>query len=279
MTAAVRPVRPDPAARPGLHPSGVSGAVVRGLSGVWLPALGAAAWVLLSRSRTYSYAFIPPHDLARGLVEVLESGDLPAGLLASLQKMLLALVLAAPAGVLFGCGLGASRALDRAVGPLFHALRQVPYLGLAPLMGLWLGTGDVAKIVLVFLAVFYPVVLSTYQGVRAIDVRYLEVARALRLGKRRVLRSLLFPAVAPYVYTGLSQAIPFAWIATVGSELLLPSGAGVGTMMQAAEAAGRLDVVLVAMMSVTAASLAIDRLLKGAGRRVMRWRNDGWSRA
>lgn len=254
-------------------------AVAGVLCGVWLPALTALGWVLLSRSKVYSYAFVPPGDLARGLVEVLESGDLPAGLVASLRKMLVALALAAPAGVVFGCALGVSRTLDRAIGPIFHSLRQVPYLGLAPLMGLWLGTGDTAKIVLVFLAVFYPVVLSTYEGVRAVDVRYLEVARALRLGKRRVFRSLLFPAVAPYVAMGLSQAIPFAWIATVGSELLLPSGAGVGTMMQSAEAAGRLDVVLVCMLSVTAASLAIDGLLKGAGRRMMRWHDDGWRRA
>lgn len=251
----------------------------RTLCGTWLPLLGFAGWEVLSRSKTYSYGFVPPWALARSLLEVVESGALPSSLLATMNRMLLALGLGAPAGVLLGTALGASRLLDRAIGPFFHAVRQVPYLGLAPLMGLWFGTGDVAKLVLVFLTVLYPVVLNLYQGVRSIDPRYIEVARVLKLPKREVLVRLIFPAVGPHFYSALSQAIPFAWIATVGSELLLPSGRGIGTMMQSAEAGGRLDVLLVCTLSVAAASLALDRLLVRVGRRLMRWRDDGWSHA
>ncbi len=202
---------------------------------------------------------------------MLRSGELPAALLATLEKTLLALCLGAPAGVLLGSGLGAWRTLDRAVGPLFHAFRQVPFLGLAPLMALWFGTGRSAQIVLTVLAVLYPVVLNTHEGIRAIDTKYLEVAHIMKLGNGQIFTKVMAPAAAPYVYAGLSHAIPFAWIATVGGELLLPSGVGIGTTMAAAEAGGRLDLVLVCTLTVAAASLAVDRALVRLGRRVIRW--------
>ena len=75
----------------------------------------------------------------------------------------------------------------------------------------------------------------------------------------------------PFLYTGLSQAVAFAWISTVGSEMLLTSGAGIGTLMQHAQAGGRMDVVIVCVVAVGALSMSIDLLLKRAGRSMMRW--------
>lgn len=251
----------------------------RVLRGMVLPVATVAGWAILSSSRTYSYAFVPLPRLAKSWVEVIANGDLPRGLLASLAKTVVALLVATPAGVVLGASMGASRWIDRAVGPLFHAVRQVPYLGLAPLMGLWFGGGDVAKILLVVLAVLYPTVLSTYAGVRNIEAKLLDVASVLKLDPRDVFFKVTLPSVLPYVYTGLSQAIAFAWIATVGSEMLLHAGLGVGTLMQAAEAGGRLDVVVTCVLSVAMASLGIDWLVGRLGRRAMRWRDDAWNKA
>jgi sulfonate transport system permease protein len=246
--------------------------------GLWIPFVALGWWVLASRAKTCAYACVSPPVLAHGLVEVLRNGMLPAALVGTFEKTLLALCLGAAAGLALGGALGASRMLDRAVGPLFHAFRQVPFLGLAPLMALWFGTGRAAQVVLAVLAVVYPVVLNTYEGVRAIDPKHVEVARVLKLESDQILRTLTLPAVAPYVYAGLSHAIPFAWIATVGGELLLPSGAGIGTMMATAEAGGRLDIVLVCTLTVAVASLFVDRALVRLGRRTMRWRDDASNR-
>jgi sulfonate transport system permease protein len=250
----------------------------RGLRGLILPAALVVGWVALSRDRTYSYAFVPIGQLARGASEMVLSGDLAKGVLASLAKTVAGLLLGAPAGLVVGAAMGASTRLDRAIGPLLHAIRQVPYLGLAPLIGLWFGGGDVAKVLLIFLAVFYPVVLSTYEGVRSVEPKLRDVARVLKLDRRQVALKLVLPSVLPYLCTGLSQAVAFAWIATVGSEMLLHAGRGVGTLMQAAEAAGRMDAVFVCVFSVALASLAIDSLVGSASRRVMRWRDDAWNR-
>ncbi|MCL2449426.1 MAG: ABC transporter permease [Polyangiaceae bacterium] len=249
----------------------------RRLRRIVLPAALLAVWVVLSRSRTYSYAFVPLGELARGARELVMNGELPRGLVASLCKAFAGLLLGIPAGVLVGGAMGVSRTVDRAIGPVLHAIRQVPYLGLAPLMGLWFGGGDVAKIILVFMAVFYPVVLSTYEGVHDVEPKLVDVARVLRLTRRQVATKLVLPSVLPHLYTGISQAIAFAWIATVGSEMLLHAGIGIGTMLQAAEAGGRTDLVFVCVFSVALASLAIDSLVGTARRRMLRWRDDAWN--
>jgi len=238
-----------------------------------LPLIIIVGWALMSRQRAYSYAFVPLPTLGTSLLEVVTSGDLPRSILASLGKAMTALVIGTVSGVAFGSTLGAVRVVDRAVGPFFHAFRQVPHLGLAPLMGLWFGTGDFPKLVLVFLAVFYPIVLSTYQGVRAIDDRYMEVASVFTLSKSEVFWRVMLPAVLPYVYSGLSQAIAFAWIATIGSEMLLSTGTGVGTMMQHAGAGARIDIVLICVLSIGVVSMVIDHLVQRAGRFFMRWRD------
>jgi len=115
------------------------------------------------------------------------------------------------------------------------------------------------------------VLLSTYAGVRAIDPKHLEVARVYGLSRGDTFRHVEWPAMLPFLYTGLSQAVAFAWISTVGSEMLLTSGAGIGTLMQHAQAGGRMDVVIVCVVAVGALSMSIDLLLKRAGRSMMRW--------
>jgi len=252
--------------------------VRRWLLGSTIPLALATSWMILSHDRRTSYAFVPLGQMAASAVELVASGELVGALAASLAKTATGLVLGVPAGVVVGASMGASRSLDRALGPLLHAFRQVPYLGLAPLIGLWFGVSDVAKVLLVFLAVFYPMVLSAYEGVRNVDSKLIDVARVLKLDASQVVTKLVLPSVLPHLYTGLSQAIAFAWIATIGSEMLLHAGGGVGTLMQMGEAAGRLDVVFVGVLSVALASFGLDSLFGLVGRHVMRWRDDAWSR-
>jgi sulfonate transport system permease protein len=238
-----------------------------------LPLLLATAWQALSTDPARAYVFVPLGEVAKSALELVQSGELLWNVLASLRKTLTALLLGGVAGVAVGTSLAASDRFERALGPSLHAFRQVPGLGLAPLLGLWFGTGELAKLVLIFLAVFYPVLLGTYAGVRAIDAKYLEVARVYALSRSEVFRKLMLPAMLPFLHTGLSQAVAFAWLSTIGSEMLLTSGAGIGNLMQHAQAGGRMDVVIVCVFAVGALSMSMDQLLKRLGNHLMRWRD------
>ncbi|HEY0707914.1 MAG TPA: ABC transporter permease subunit, partial [Polyangia bacterium] len=152
-------------------------------------------------------------------------------------------------------------------------LRQIPLLGLAPLISLWLGNGEAPKTLMVLLAVFFPIFVNSHDGVRALDRRMLEVARVCGLSRFAVLRRVVLPGIAPFFFTGLSQAVAFVWLATIGSELLFTAGSGLGTMMQTAQAAARMDVVLVCVVTIGLAGLSVNAVVRRLGSRVMRWRD------
>jgi sulfonate transport system permease protein len=245
-------------------------------SGLWgfiVPGIVLGAWELASRrDDVHAYAFTPVAAIGRAFIETLGSGALVGSLAASLQRACLGLLIGAVAGLTVGGLMGSSRWIDRAIGPLYHGLRQIPLLGLAPLFGLWFGSGEGAKLVVISLASFYPITLATAEGLHNVERAHREVARVLGLGRAQTLRHVLFPAAIPFVVTGLLQALAFTWIATVGSELLFNVGAGLGELMAQGQTAGRMEIVIVGVTTIAVVGLFLNQIIARLGQRLLRWR-------
>jgi sulfonate transport system permease protein len=242
--------------------------------GLALPVALLAAWHVASRGGPgAAYAFVPLRDVVTGFVEVVRSGQLRFDALSTLREAFTGLVLGSLAGVVFGAALGLSRTADRLVGPLYHGLRQVPLMGLVPLIALWFGNGAGAKLVVVTLAAFYPVALATADGLRQVERTHLDLARALVLGRRDTFRLILLPSAAPSIITGVLQALAFTWIASVGSELLFSATSGLGGFMALAQAGGRMDLVIVAVTSIAVLGSLMNGAVTRLGRRAQRWRH------
>ncbi len=237
-----------------------------------VPAALLGLWEFLSRGgAAATYAFVPLGKIVAAGRTALSNGELAGNLLASAQHACLGLVTGSLAGVLLGACLGTSRICDRILGPLFHGLRQVPLLGLAPLIGLAFGNGAGAKLLVISLAAFFPVALATGDGVRNVERAHLELGRALTLRRRQVFRHILLPAAAPAIVSGFLQALAFAWLATIGSELLFTASAGLGSFMQQGEANGRMELVIVGMIAIALVGLAMNGLVNRAVYRLLPW--------
>jgi sulfonate transport system permease protein len=246
------------------------GTAVRGLI---VPLALLAAWEVLSRrSSAAAYAFVPLRDIGAAWKEALSSGELLHSLASTLRHAGLGLVAGSTVGLVVGSGLGLSRTFDRIVGPLYHGLRQVPLLGLVPLIGLWFGNGDGARLLVVSLAAFYPVTLATAEGLRGADRAYLELARALVLHRVQTFRHVLLPGAVPAIVSGLLQAVAFTWIAAVGSELLFAAGTGLGTFMQQGQASGRMELVIVGIGAIAITGSLMNGAVARTGRWVLRGR-------
>jgi len=220
----------------------------------------------------HAYAFVPLTQIAQGLAGLVASGELLTNLAATLGHMLSGLLIGGLAGLTLGGLMGISRPVELLVGPLYHTIRQVPLLGLIPLIGLWFGNGTLSKVVIVSLAAFYPLVLNTFEGMRNVEVRHLEVARVLGFSRWRLLTRVLLPGALPSVWTGVMHALAFAWIATVGAELLFVAGPGLGGLMQTAQSAARMDVVVICVASIGITGFALNLVLMRVGRHLLRWR-------
>lgn len=241
--------------------------IVAVLKGLLLPTGLLLAWEWASQQgTTAAYVFVSISDLWQSLLQMSASGELWLHLRASLSRTLTGLGIGASLGIAVGTLMAQSRVADRLIGPLYHSIRQVPLLGLIPLLGLWVGNGDPAKLLVIVIASFYPTVLNTCEGIRNVEKRYREVGQVLTLSRTQTFLRVLLPSAMPSIVTGLSHALAFAWLSCMGGELLFAAGPGLGSLLLNGEVSGRMDVVLLAVMTIAllaqSMNIAFNRLAK-----------------
>ncbi|MCP4637547.1 MAG: ABC transporter permease [Methyloversatilis sp.] len=220
----------------------------------------------------HAFAFVSAAQVAGALRELWQSGDLLTAYGNSLRNAFGGLFWGSVTGLAVGSAMALLRPVDWVLTPLYHGLRQVPLLGWLPLIGLWFGSGDLSKVIVVSLSAFYPAVLYTYEGLKGVEARMLEVGRLYRLTPWQTFWRIRWPSALPSIFTGLLQSVAFAWIATIGVELLFPTGFGLGTVMQHGQLQARLDIVVVCIAVVGLTGFAINLLVARLSRHALRWR-------
>lgn len=239
-----------------------------------LPVVLLALWQYMSgHGANYAYAFIPLQDIYRALRELIASGELLLHICASLRTALQSLVIGGSAGFVLGTLMASSRVIDMLIGPLYHALRQVPTLGLIPLIALWFGNTEFSKILVVSLATFEVMTLNTCEGLRGVEKKYLEVGQVLTFGRWHLFTRILLPMALPSIITGLMHAVAFAWLATVGVELLFTVGPGLSVIMERAQLAQRMDTVIVCIAFIGVLGLLMNQACVWLSQYLLRWRN------
>ncbi|VXB82384.1 ABC transporter permease [Massilia sp. 9I] len=249
-------------------------AIAAPLRGLLLPLLLLLAWEWASGlGAGAAYVFVPLGQLWDGAREMLADGSLVLHVRASLERALTGLVAGALLGIATGTLMAQSRVAERLVGPLFHSIRQVPLLGLVPLIALWAGSGEFAKLLIIGIAALYPTVLNTFEGMRQVDLRYREVGAMLTFSRAQMFRHVLLPGALPAIITGVTHAQVFAWLACLGGELLFAAAPGIGSLLQTSEQAGRMDVVLLSVLVIALLAQVLNLVFTRAARLLVRGRS------
>lgn len=241
----------------------------------WLLPLGLLAiWQAASAGEWVDPAILAsPASVAVALWDGLLDGSLTGALLTSLQRTLAGLLLGGALGFLLGLGLGLWRPAERLLGPSFAALRQVAIFAWVPLLTAWFGLGELAKVVFVGLAAFFPLLLATQRGIASLPAQLSEAALALRLSPWQRLRRLVLPGAAPSVFAGVRLALIYAWLGTIGAEYFMPSDGGIGSLMIGAQQLFRMDLVGAGMLLVGLTGALLAALGQRIEARVTRWRH------
>ena len=213
----------------------------------------------------------PPTRVAAAFWALTLSGDLPRHVLISLQRVLIGFAIAAAAGLGLGLAVGLSRRFDRATDLLVQLLKPIPPIAWIPLAILWFGIGEAAKVYIIFLGAFFPVLVNTIDGIRQTDHRHVELARILEVPRRRFILQVVLPGALPAIMTGLRVGVMVAWMCVVASELIAASS-GIGYLIMDARQLSQTDVVLVGMITIGALGKLLDTLLKRLEGRLIRWK-------
>ena len=248
--------------------------VARALDRWGVPVSGIAAlalaWEVAARSGRWTAEQLPgPVTVLAAGAELLASGALFVHVGASLTRFLVAYLLAATVGVTLGLLLGWRERLWRAFDPLVQVLRPVSPIAWFPLAVLWLGIGDVPAIAIIFLASFFPALLTTVAAVRRVDPLLLRVARNFGSRERDIVFKVVVPAAFPQVAVGLHVALGAAWVYLVAGEML-GARSGLGFLVMDARNFLRTDLLLFAVLVIGVIGLALDKAIAAAERRLYR---------
>ncbi len=226
-------------------------------------------WELVARAYANDYLLPGPFRVLLGLIEVWRSGLLFEHIAVSLFRFgtayLLAVLLAVPLGLVLGWFARLHRALD----PLIQILRPISPVAWFPLAVLWFKIGDLPAIFIIFIASFFPILLSTIAAVRSVDATYIKVALNFGSSQWSLLHKVVVPAAFPYITVGLHIALGVGWIHLVAGEML-GAQSGLGYFILDARNFLRTDLVIVGMLLVGALGLLLDRLMVAAEKRVRR---------
>ncbi|MEG0797969.1 MAG: ABC transporter permease [Acidaminococcaceae bacterium] len=232
-------------------------------------------WWLVTQLQLFSPYLLPSPQVTWAVFgELCADGSLAKHLTISLQRVFLGFCCSCLVALPVGIICGRSRHFRDFFWPTLEFLRHVPPLAAIPLIILWFGIDEGSKLVIIFLASFFPLFLNTYSGVKNCDPRLLEVGTTLHFTPWQQARFIQLPAALPSITVGLQLSLGYSWRALIGAELIAASS-GIGYMILDAEQMSRPDVVLVGLVSIGVVGALIDWLFLLCTAYFMPWQKQG----
>ena len=246
----------------------------RDLRGAVLPAGLLLLWSLVSHFELANGAILAsPVEVWREGFAQIASGDFALDLAASLARNQAGFVLGSLAGITLGCLLGLSQWADKLISPSFNTIKQIAIFAWIPLISVWVGTGEAAKVVFISIAAFYPTTLNTFEGIRSVQREHVEVARVFEFGRWQLFRKLILPAASPQIITGIQLALIYSWLATIGAEYFLKSGHGIANSMIDGREHFNMGSVLFGVLVVGVIGALVNQIAHQLEKKLLRWRN------
>ncbi|MFZ9573049.1 MAG: ABC transporter permease [Limnohabitans sp.] len=211
-----------------------------------------------------------PAHVASKFIELLIGGRLGMDILKSTQRVVLGvslgIALAVPLGFLIGWYKDARTFLD----PLINFFRALPPIALIPLVIVYFGIDEPAKVIILFYASFFAGVIVMYEGVSQISPIYIKVAKTLGATEWEIFSRVIVPLTMPHILTAFRVALGVAWATLVASELVAAQQ-GLGAVIQSAGSYFQIDIIYVGIVSIGSVALAMDLALRAVSLRLVRW--------
>lgn len=217
-------------------------------------------WELVSRSGLINTAlFPPPSRVVLALTEMARSGELLDAMRASYVRLALGLIGGSLIGISLGLLTGRVKLIADAFSPLIQIFRPLPPVAIIPLVIVWFGIGEIAKVFSIGFAVFFPVWLNTHLGAQQVPQRLLWSAITLTTSRVKIFWRVIFPAAMPFIVAGLRNGIAVAFVMVFVSELAGASE-GIGYQISTANLAYRIDRMIAALAVLGASGALADYL-------------------
>jgi NitT/TauT family transport system permease protein len=227
-------------------------------------------WEIASGRWIEPFLISSPGRIFTSLIAGFRDGDLLQHTWVTFEEIAIGFPVGAISGIALGYAFGRSRLLADIFEPIIIALNGIPRTALAPLFIVWLGIGLWSKVGVVFLLTFFLNFFNTYTGMRQMDHEYVDLANLMGVKGWKLTFKVIFPAISPYVFTGIRTSIPFAVIGAIVGEFVAATE-GVGFFIRMSAGIFKTADVFVGIIVLMIMVIIMDKIAEMIERRALRW--------
>jgi len=213
----------------------------------------------------------PPSIVAKSFNDLLISGKLWVHFLSSIQRSLLGLTLAIVVGTSFGIFLGWFKRLEYFADPIFQSFRQMSAFALFPVFILFFGIGEVSKVIIIFWASLWPVLLNTINGVKNVDKLLINSAKSLGASQSFIFLKVVLPAATPGIITGIRLGGSYSVLALVAAEMI-GAESGLGFLVLYSQETFKIPDMFAAIIALAFVGLTFNYSLSFIEGRLTKWK-------
>jgi sulfonate transport system permease protein len=211
-----------------------------------------------------------PSDVALAGWKLLQSGELAQNIWVSFWRASVGFAIGGSIGFAFGLANGLSELSSKLTDTTLQMVRNVPHLALIPLVILWFGIDESAKLFLVALGVFFPIYLNTLHGIRTVDPQLIEMGRIYGMSNGELFRRVIFPGALPSIFVGVRFALGIMWLTLIVAETIAASS-GLGYMAMQAREFMQIDVVVLSILIYALLGKVADSASRVLERLTLSW--------
>jgi NitT/TauT family transport system permease protein len=231
-------------------------------------------WQIASSVGALDARFVPsPVSIGLAAYDLIATGELFMHLEVSLFRIFAGFALGAIPGIAIGVLMGLSRWMRAALDPIVAALYPIPKIALLPLVMLYLGIGEISKVVLVAFAVVFLVLINSMAGVLAIEPVYFDVAKNYNAPRRKLWTRVVIPAALPFIFVGMRLGIGVALIVIVAAEFVA-ARSGIGFLIWSSWEVLRVENMFVGIIVITVLGVVTTLVLREIERWAIPWRKE-----
>lgn len=227
-------------------------------------------WQLIYTLTDFSDALFPsPLQSFKALAEMISSGVLFEHIGASMYRFAIGYISSVIIAVMLGLILGRLPKVFQYINPAVQLLRPISPMAWMPFIVLWFGIGDIPAIVIIFIAAFFPVLLSTVSAVNGIDTIYMKVSKNFGIKQPQLMWKVIFPAAFPQIANSIHLALGTAWVFLVAGEMT-GAQSGLGYLVIDARNNLRADILFADIIVIGIIGLILDSLIKLAEKQILK---------
>lgn len=228
-------------------------------------------WQVLGQYKIITSTILPtPWEVVQASVRLWKSGELQQHVFISTERALIGFVIGGVIGFVLGLLNGTILFFEKTVDTTIQMIRTIPHLALIPLVILWFGIGESAKVFLVTLGVLFPIYINTFNGIRNVDRKLIEMGSIYGLSKWKLFSNIILPGALPSILVGIRYALGVMWTSLIVAETI-GADSGIGFMATSAREFMQMDIVVLTIVLYAILGKLSDFIAKLFEHRLLKW--------